>query len=108
MTYDDFYVQYQGFHPSDFTKDFIESILNELKLESPRGAILKASFVKKRDHFKGVVKIQTSVGPFFASATNSSLKEVSERITGQLRRRIQKWKTKKTKEIKYENASAIF
>lgn len=108
MTYEDFHVQYQGFHPSDFTKGFIETLLSELKSESPRGAVLKASFVKKNDVFKGIVKIQTAAGPFFASAANSSLKDVSEKLTGQLRRRIQKWKTKKTKEIKHENISAIF
>lgn len=107
MTYEDFYVKYQGFHPSDFTKGFIEAVLNELKIESPHGAVLRASFIKKNDLFKGIVKIQTAAGPFFASATNSSLKEVSEKITDQLRRRIQKWKTKKTKEIKYESTSAI-
>ncbi len=65
----------------------------ELKSESPRSAVLKASFVKKNDVFKGIVKIQTAAGPFFASAANSSLKKVSEKLTGQLRRRIQKWKT---------------
>jgi len=58
-------VQYHNFHPSRETKDFIESILRDLKHELPGGASAKATFTVKDKVVKGMLQIGSHSGAFF-------------------------------------------
>lgn len=95
MSFDSVIIQHRGFHPSDFSKAFVESLMGEICNESPVGSKLKAVFSKQDDHIKGVVQVTSPAGPFFALATGYNVKDVSKKIFDQMRRKIGRWKTKR-------------
>lgn len=97
MAFDDVFICYRGFHPSDFTKSYLSSIMREVHEESPYGALLKASFSRKKETFKGIVHVTSSAGTFFAAAKGRGVKEVSKKLLEQLRRQLDKWKTSRFK-----------
>lgn len=95
MKFGDIRVRYHGFHPSDYTKSFLDSILQEIYDESPDGSNLRASFSRHKEVLKGIVQVNSPAGPFFASATGKGLHEVAQRLLQQMRRRLDKWKSKR-------------
>jgi cytochrome P450 len=97
MSYDDVHVQYQGFHPSDFTKSFIRSLLEEIHDEAPSGASVRAIFSKKDGNFKGTINVRSAAGPFFAMDVHSSLIGVAEHLLRQMRRKLDRWKSNRFK-----------
>jgi ribosome-associated translation inhibitor RaiA len=88
-------VQYHNFHPSQATKEFIESILTDLKQELPGGAAAKATFTVKDKVVKGMLQIGSHQGPFFSSASAENLHEVTVKLVAKLRRRMEKFKSKR-------------
>lgn len=90
-------VQYHNFNPSEHTKRFIDSIINEIQEELPSGSTVKATFTKTKsdDVVKGMLQVGSYNGPFFAVATASGLREVTMKLMQQMRRRLDKWKTKR-------------
>ena len=105
MNCKDINIKYVGLAPSDFTKAYIENILYEIYEESPYGATLNSSFSKNKDFIKGTVQINSSVGPFFATASDDNFPEVTRKLSEQLRRRLKKWKSKR---FKHESAKYNF
>lgn len=87
-------VKYHGFHPSEFTKSFFGSMLQEIHEEAPYGSMIHANFSRHHEHIKGVIQINSSAGSFFAVATSTSLNEVAKKLVHQLRKRLEKWKTR--------------
>lgn len=86
-------LHYHGFHPSDFTKDYLESMMAELYTESPHGSFFQAAFSRQNHIFKARVRIDSSNGHFFAVASGRKLKEVTHRVVYQIRKQLGKWKT---------------
>ena len=97
MKFGDIRVRYYGFHPSEYTKSILDSILQEIYDESPDGSNLRASFSRHKEVLKGVIQINSPAGPFFASATGKGLHDVAHRLLQQMRRRLEKWKSKRFK-----------
>ena len=95
MAFSSLLIQYHGFHPSQFTQSYLSSMMEELHEESPYGSTLRATFSRKNKVIKGVVQITSAAGPFFAVASGTGLKEVSKKLTLQMRRRLEKWKSKR-------------
>ena len=87
-------IRYTNFHPTEATQDFISQILNEVHHELPGGATVKASFTAKDDVIKGVLNVGSFAGPFFAVAASNNLNEVALKLMSQMRRRIEKFKSK--------------
>ncbi len=85
-------IQFNGFHPSTFTQDYLGEMMDELYTESPHGASLQAVFSRQNHLFKARVKINSSGGHFFAVASGRHLKDVTHRITHQIRKQLGKWK----------------
>lgn len=109
MSFKDIVVQYQGFHPSEFTKSYLESLVGEVKREAPRGAKIRASFRRENKSIKAVLQISSYAGQFFASATGLGLHDISRKMLQQLRRQVKKSKSKRhsslpKEEHNYESA----
>ncbi len=86
-------IQYQGFHPADFTGSFLTRKMEELLTEAPTGATLNAVFTRKNHSFKGVLTISSPSGKFFAIAAHTRLREVNRRLFEQMRKQFDKWKS---------------
>ncbi len=103
MSFEDISVKFSGLAPAEFTKTYVQTILREIYEESPYGSTLYASFSKHDGAIKGVVRINSSAGPFFAVASDENLAEVTRKLTEQLRRRLRKWKSKRFKHESIKN-----
>lgn len=86
---------FNGFHPSPDTKNFIETILSDMQRELPRGSIVRGHFSRQKKIMKGILQVQSNQGPFFAVASSESLREVALELTVQMRKRMEKWKSKR-------------
>ncbi|MEZ0393270.1 MAG: hypothetical protein ACAH59_13705 [Pseudobdellovibrionaceae bacterium] len=97
MKQSDLQIKYLDFQPSDWARRGLETVLQEIHDKAPDGSLLKASFSRKKNLFKGVIQIQSSLGPFFAVATGPGLREVSDKLAHQMQRRFERWKAKRFK-----------
>lgn len=96
----DISVQFQGFQPSKFTRDFVEEKLAEIREESPFGAALRASFTRQKDIVKGIISVTSKRGKFFAVASAEQVDEVGRQLFSRIRRQLMKWKETRFKEFK--------
>ena len=87
-------IKYQGFKLSDVSRDHIQSLFYGIAQESPHSAKINVTFTKKDHLLKGMIYIHSADGSFFSSAVDNNLKNISEKIVHQVRRRIEKWKAK--------------
>lgn len=90
-----FSVHYHDFHPSNSTKEYIESILTTVQNELPGGARAKATFFVKDKVVKGTLQIGSYYGSFFGSAVAGDLHMVTMKLVEQVRRRLKKFKSKR-------------
>jgi len=88
-------IKYQGFHASDATKSYVENLMNEIAHEGPRGSTMSATFSKRNRIIRGIVRINSWAGPFFGTASGEALTDVIHRLSGQMRKRFDKWKSKR-------------
>jgi hypothetical protein len=91
--------QFHGFHPSDFTRDYLTSLLEEIQEEAPYGATLKAHFARQGREFKATIEIHSKAGRFFARATGNRVKEVGHKTLEQIRRQMDKWRSSRIYEF---------
>lgn len=84
-------IQYQGFHPSSFTKEYLDSKLNHLLARAPSGANMRAIFSREQDGITATLRILSSGGEFFAISKGRRLKDVNRRLMTQIRRQLQRW-----------------
>jgi ribosome-associated translation inhibitor RaiA len=87
-------IKFQGFHPSDFTRSYLDEKLATLQEVAPKGAHMEAVFTRDHSHFKGIVTIFSPAGKFFAVANGTKLKEVTHKINEQIRKQLHRWKEK--------------
>lgn len=90
-------LQFQGFHPADFTHSYLEDVMEELQREAPHGATLRGNFSRKDHFFKGMIAIQSPAGRFFAQASGTKLKVVTHELMQQIRRQLERWKSDQAK-----------
>lgn len=95
MLKDELSLKFIGFRPSEFAQTSLNKTMSELLDEAPYGAMLKAAFTKKGLQYKGVVTIYSSAGRFFAVSTGSELKKVNHKLTEQIRKQFDKWKSQR-------------
>lgn len=88
-------IQYHDFQPSDQTRDMVEDLINEVQLEVPHGARIKATFCQVDKVVKGMLQVNSYGGPFFAVAVANNLSEVTLKLLEQMRRRINRFKHKR-------------
>lgn len=92
---DNHFLKFQGFHPSNFTRTYLNDKLSAIYDEAPYGSTLQASFTRKDHTFKGVVTIYSSAGKFFAVASGNKLKEVTGKLIEQIRKQLTRWKSQR-------------
>lgn len=92
MLTSDCQLKFQGFHPSSFTRSYLEERMNQLLEEAPDGATLRATFTRDGHSFKGFVAIYSFAGKFISVANGTRLKEVTNSLMKQARRDLEKWK----------------
>ncbi|MGZ3723241.1 MAG: HPF/RaiA family ribosome-associated protein [Bdellovibrionales bacterium] len=95
---EDIMIQYQGFHPSDFTKTYLDSKLSELLDQAPYGSSVRAVFSRKNKQLVANVRIMSAAGQFFATAQGMHMREVSRKLGERVRRQLKRWKT-----IRFQN-----
>jgi hypothetical protein len=95
MLVDNMLIRYDGFRPSALTQSDVELVVKEILTEAPVGSSAEATFTQKNDIVKGFVHVHSSAGPFFAIATASEVRDVCSKLLGGMRRRLNKWKTKR-------------
>lgn len=95
MPTSNFTVQYHNFHPSQATKEYIESVLSAVQQELPGGATARAHFTIKDKVVKATLQVGSFYGPFFSSAAADDLHLVTVKLVEQLRRRLEKFKSKR-------------
>lgn len=101
-------IKFQGFHPSDFTRSYLDDKMALLQDEAPRGAHMEASFTRRDSAFKGVVTIFSPAGKFFAVASGTKLKEVTHKLNEQIRKQLAKWKSKAHRKESLKDFDEIF
>ncbi len=84
--------QYQGFHPSEFARLYLESKLNEIHERSPYGSVLRAIFTREGERLKVQIRVTSAAGEFFAVAKGRRLRETGRKAFAQLQRQIERWK----------------
>lgn len=100
-------IKFQGFHPSEFTKTYLSEKIDLLQNEAPIGATLKAAFTRNNHKIKGVVSVYSSAGRFFAVASGNKLKLVTDKLTEQIRRQTNKWKTNRFEKTSLKNLNVF-
>jgi len=93
MKFEDIVLNYQGFNPSELVDSHLNLIVRAIYEKAPYGSSLKAHFSQSEDMFKGVIKITSKAGSFFATTTGPVLNDVSQKLFQQIRQRLDKWKT---------------
>lgn len=99
-------LKFQGFHPSDFTRSYVDNKIQALHEEAPYGATIKAAFTRKDHLFKGAITIYSSAGKFFAIASGRKFKEVNHKLIEQIRKQLKKWKSKRFTDRHLDNPEA--
>lgn len=92
---DELLIRFNGFQPSEFTRAYLDEKISAIYDEAPYGASLRADFSRLNREFKGLVTIQSPVGRFFAVARGTRLRDVTHRLTGQIRRQLDRWKSRR-------------
>lgn len=98
------HIEYQGFSPTDEIREHFERIIHEVHEEAPYGARIRAVFARRHRTFRGRIQINSAVGPFFAMARGDSYQAVMKRLLEQMRRRLNRWKSRRF-EAKKEDSS---
>jgi hypothetical protein len=89
----DVQVQYQGFHPSEFARVYLENMLMQIHERSPYGSLLRATFIREGERLKAQVRITSAAGEFFAVARGRRLREVGRKAFGQIGKQLERWKS---------------
>jgi hypothetical protein len=91
---DEFIVQFHGFSPSPYAQTYVRELMEKLYEQAPASASMRVMFNKKSRHtFKGMVRISSQAGSFYANAVGSGLFEVSQELFDRVHRQLDRWKT---------------
>lgn len=88
-------IKYHGFHPSEFTKNYLEDKIESVLLEAPHGATVRATFSRHGSEFKGHIAINSAAGNFFAIASGRKIKEATNKMIDQLHKQMEKKKSQR-------------
>lgn len=102
MLVDDRHLKFQGFQPSHFMRTYVDDKLSAIQEQAPYGSTLRAAFTQSGETLKGVLTIYSSAGRFFAIACGPNLKEVTHRLSEQIRKQIARWKTRRFQRRAYD------
>jgi hypothetical protein len=110
MFTEDWFVNFHGFRPSESARAHLTDRLSQILDEAPYRSNLQAAFTRKDGGIRGVLVIHSSAGHFSAFATGRNLNETANKVIRQIRKRLNRWKTRRfarekwiqTKEVDYD------
>jgi hypothetical protein len=103
---DDILIQYQGFHPSDFTRSYLDSKLSEIYSQAPYGASIRAVFTRKNKVLSAHLRIMSAAGQFFISAQGQHLNDVGQKLAKRVRKQLKRWQTMRLKRQRLRDLKA--
>lgn len=92
-------INFSGFSPSSATQSYFEQVLEEVKNESPSRAIIKGTFKKVGQVYKGFIQINSKAGRFFVKDEGTNLYILGNHLLHTLRRQLDKVKRKRHDKI---------
>jgi hypothetical protein len=95
MVGDDISIHYHGFHPSEYTQAHLDAQLRELQDWAPYGSAIKAHISRKNEVLKATLTVFSRGVSFFSKATGTGIRDVSDRLLQQARKKIGRWKTRR-------------
>lgn len=90
---DEIHVQYKGFSPSWETQAHVRELLQQLHDEAPTSSVVRAHISRVSDSFKGIMRITSAAGDFFAIASGRRIGEVTTKLSSRIRRQLMRWKS---------------
>ncbi len=84
-------IQYQNFHPSTFTKEYLDAKLTQILNRAPKGSVINAVYSVDKGAITATLRIMSSAGEFFAISRGRFLKDVNRRLVNQIGRQFQRW-----------------
>ncbi len=93
MNTEDVNVNYKGFKPNRRTMEHMKVMADNLYYEAPSESFIKATFARVDNAgFMGIVKINSTVGPFVAKALGDDMNLLGENLFKQIRTQLKQWK----------------
>lgn len=92
MPTNDIRLELNGFESSSYFGCIAKGLIDDLFMDSPSDASLKASFTRFEDAIVGGIQISSSQGVFSAHASGGDPEETAARIIATLRRQLGEWK----------------
>lgn len=89
---EDVKIQFEGFSPPTFVQTYFKDLVEEIRDEAPTWASVRATIHRAGEEFRGVIKITSHAGEFFATATSRKVTELGRKLTQRIRRQLGKWK----------------
>ena len=83
-------LQYHGFKPSAFVRRYLNSALVKSAEDAPEKSFLVGHFSRNKKVIKGFVQLSSHLSQVSAVAEGERLKEVTKKISAQLKKKIQK------------------
>ncbi len=106
----DITIQFEGFSPSTYVETYVKEIVEEIRKEAPTLASVRATIHRAGKDFRGMVRIKSRAGEFFASASARRVHDLGHKLIYRIRRQLGKWKsTRFTREtIRQLGSTAVF
>lgn len=96
---DDVTLQYQGFTPSPYTREYLPRVIDQLREEAPSKSSIRATVSRiagrERPVYRGVIRVQSSHGRFFAVASASAIHELGQLLLSRIRKQLGRWKSRR-------------
>jgi hypothetical protein len=89
---EDVRIQFEGFSPPTFVKTYFRDLVEEVRNEAPTWATVQATVHRADKEFRGIIKITSHAGEFFAAATARRVTLLGHKLTQRIRRQLGKWK----------------
>lgn len=111
---DDVSLQYQGFTPSPYTREYLPRVMEQLREEAPSKSSIRATICRvpgrQRTLYRGIIRVQSPQGRFFAIASvasvvsASAIHELGQLLLSRIRKQLGRWKTRRFQgsEVKLE------
>jgi len=92
---DDYRVQYEGLFPTLEEQVNFEKTLTNILDEAPTNSFLNAVVSRNGSLIKGQIRINSSIGTFFAAGASQNLEELGQQLELRMRGRLNIWKAQR-------------
>ncbi len=83
-------LQYHGFKPSAFVQRYLNSVLIKSVEDAPSKSFIVGHFSRNKKMIKGFVQVSSHSNQFTAASEGERFKDVTKKISTQLKKKIEK------------------